>query len=306
MVGLIVLGVLHAVFLYFGDILTAYGILGLVLLQLRNWSERALLRAALWVWLGGLGLVVLLALGAAAAGDDGGLGRDAEAVRAAYAEGGLWDIVGQRVEDLAFVIPSLVLLQVPTAFAMFALGMVLGRRGVLSRPAEHRDSFRRALRLFLPIGIVGGAAAALLDPLEAGPASALGLVLLFASAPFLTASYVAALALVAERVMRSRALGILRSPGRMSLSVYLLESLAATLVFTGLGLGLFGDVGPAGGLGFAVAIWLGLALLSAAWLAVFDFGPFEWLLRSFGYWRLQPLRSRPPGSSREAGGPAPR
>ncbi len=291
LVGLIVLGVLHAVFLYFGDILIAYGILGFLLLLLRDKPDRVVLNWALGVWLAGLAIAVLLGLASAVAGDSD-LGRDISAVQAAYADGGFWDVVSQRLEDLAVAIPSVVVLQAPTAFAMFALGLVLGRHRVLSRTDEFRSSLVRGLLVFLPIGVIGGAVAASLDPLGDGGLSGLGLVILFATAPMLTFGYVAAIALVPERILRAPAMWIMRAPGRMSLSVYLLESVVATFVFTSIGLGLFGDVGPAAGFGLAVAIWLGLSVFSMLWLAVFRFGPFEWLLRSFSYLRLQPMSPR--------------
>jgi uncharacterized protein len=291
LVGLIVLGLLHAVFLYFGDILIAYGVLGFVLLLLRDRPDRVVLNWALGVWLAGLAMVALLALASAAAGDSD-LGRDISEVQAAYADGGFWDVVSQRLADLAIAIPSVVVLQAPTAFAMFALGLVLGRHRVLSRAREFRPQLLRGLAILAPIGVVGGALAASLDPLGDGGLSGLGLVLLFATAPALTFSYVAAIALVPERVLRAPAMWILRAPGRMSLSAYLLESVVATFTFTSLGLGLFGDVGPAAGLALSFVIWLGLALFSMLWLAVFRFGPFEWLLRSFSYRRLQPMSPR--------------
>ena len=79
--------------------------------------------------------------------------------------------------------------------------------------------------------------------------------------------------------------------GSMSLTVYLMESVVATTLAYGYGFGLFGRVGPAAGVGLAVAIWLGLALMARLWMSQFRFGPFEWLLRSITYGKRQPLQS---------------
>ncbi|WP_406817476.1 hypothetical protein, partial [Klebsiella oxytoca] len=43
------IGLAHAVLLYHGDILTTYAVLGVVLLALRNKSDRTLLRLAAWL-----------------------------------------------------------------------------------------------------------------------------------------------------------------------------------------------------------------------------------------------------------------
>jgi uncharacterized protein len=78
--------------------------------------------------------------------------------------------------------------------------------------------------------------------------------------------------------------------GRLALSNYLLQSLVATTVFYGYGLGLYGRLGPAALLPLALGIAAAGALLSALWLRAFRIGPVEWLLRSFTYARPQPLR----------------
>jgi uncharacterized protein len=40
--------------------------------------------------------------------------------------------------------------------------------------------------------------------------------------------------------------------------------------------------------GFAIF----LAVFSTWWLKRFRFGPFEWLLRSFTYWKWQPMKKK--------------
>jgi len=64
----------------------------------------------------------------------------------------------------------------------------------------------------------------------------------------------------------------------------------ASLLFAGYGLGLAAAVGPAGALVFAVVIFAALAGAAALWLTRFRQGPFEWILRSATYWRVQRLR----------------
>jgi uncharacterized protein len=89
-----------------------------------------------------------------------------------------------------------------------------------------------------------------------------------------------------------RLLAPLAPVGRKALSNYLIQSLIASLIFTGYGLGLYGRVGAALGLVLSLAIFAAQIPLSMLWLRRFDFGPVEWVLRSFTYARLQPLRLR--------------
>jgi len=77
---------------------------------------------------------------------------------------------------------------------------------------------------------------------------------------------------------------------RMALTNYLLQTLLATFIFYGRGLGLYGSVPSVGQMGIVVLIW-GIQLwLSPWWLRRFRFGPVEWLWRSLSYWKRQPMR----------------
>jgi uncharacterized protein len=67
----------------------------------------------------------------------------------------------------------------------------------------------------------------------------------FATAPFLSAVYVTTIMLLYRRPEWRQRLAPLASPGRMALSNYLFQSLVGALLFTGYGLGLYGQVGAA-------------------------------------------------------------
>jgi uncharacterized protein len=85
----------------------------------------------------------------------------------------------------------------------------------------------------------------------------------------------------------------LASTGRMALSNYLGQSLICTTFFFGYGLGCYDTLGKAGLMAVVVSIWVLQLIVSPLWLAVFRFGPAEWLWRSLTYWRRQPVLRRP-------------
>lgn len=93
---------------------------------------------------------------------------------------------------------------------------------------------------------------------------------------------------------KSRAVSVLEKwlapVGRMALSNYLFQSVLATFIFYGHGLGLFGTVGRAEIGVYTVAIWIEQILFSRMWMSYFKFGPAEWLWRSLTYGKLQRLR----------------
>jgi uncharacterized protein len=82
----------------------------------------------------------------------------------------------------------------------------------------------------------------------------------------------------------------LAAVGRMALSCYLLETIICTAIFYGHGVGLFGSVERTGQIAIVAAVWVFLLVLCPIWMRHFRFGPFEWLWRSLTYWKLQPLR----------------
>lgn len=82
----------------------------------------------------------------------------------------------------------------------------------------------------------------------------------------------------------------LTAAGRMALTNYISQTVIANLIFTGVGLGLYGAVDRISIYAMMAAIWLAQLTFSMWWLARFRFGPLEWGWRSLTYWRKQPLR----------------
>ncbi len=82
----------------------------------------------------------------------------------------------------------------------------------------------------------------------------------------------------------------LAAVGRMALTNYLATSIVCVLLFEGYGLGLFGRLQRVQLLYVVLPIWIAQTILSPIWLRRFRFGPMEWLWRSLTYCRRQPMR----------------
>ncbi|MEM1404335.1 MAG: DUF418 domain-containing protein [Pseudomonadota bacterium] len=79
----------------------------------------------------------------------------------------------------------------------------------------------------------------------------------------------------------------LAAAGRMAFTIYILESVIGLLLFSSLGLGLFGHF-SLGGLTIITTLVLAFFLIAAPlWLSKFRFGPLEWLWRSLSYGQRQ-------------------
>lgn len=82
----------------------------------------------------------------------------------------------------------------------------------------------------------------------------------------------------------------LANVGQMAFSNYLIQSIICTLFFYGYGWGYFHKL-KYHQLYYAVAaVWLFNIIFSVIWLQYFRFGPFEWLWRSLTYWKKQPFK----------------
>ncbi len=84
---------------------------------------------------------------------------------------------------------------------------------------------------------------------------------------------------------------ILARTGQMALTNYLLTSTLMTLLFNGYGFGKFATLERHELLYVVAGMWSINLILSPLWLRYFRFGPVEWAWRSLTYWQKQPFRA---------------
>jgi uncharacterized protein len=305
---LLAIGLVHAFLIWVGDILSLYAVLGFLLILFRNVRPKRLVVAAvlslslpmLLFSLAGL----LVALGSMAGPDaaaemDRGFAEQEAAFRAdavqayqVYPNAGFLEITRQRAQDMGFIAYGYFFL-LPSVFAMFLAGLYLGKRRVFQDLSGNRPLFKKLMWWGLAFGLAGNFLYATLIPglSRVRPTGQLLLASLgqTVGAPALALFYLAAITLIFTTPVWASRLRRLAPVGRMALSNYLMQSVICTLIFYGYGLGLYGQLGKAAGLGLAVVIFLIQIPLSHWWLNRYRFGPAEWLWRSVTYMRLQPM-----------------
>src|SRR5215475_10211395 len=108
LLGLFLIGLVHATFFFFGDILVIYSILGLFMLRpvLRDWPVRKLVRSAV-ILLGVQALAFVAALILAALNVDASLAAYARRSAELYVTGGFWEVVPQRFADFATMLAEI-------------------------------------------------------------------------------------------------------------------------------------------------------------------------------------------------------
>jgi len=77
--------------------------------------------------------------------------------------------------------------------------------------------------------------------------------------------------------------------GRMALTNYLMQSIIGTFVFYGFGLAYFSQLSRLDLAAFIFLVWIFQITFSVLWMRLFCYGPVEWLWRSLTYWEAQPL-----------------
>ena len=78
----------------------------------------------------------------------------------------------------------------------------------------------------------------------------------------------------------------LRTIGKTALTAYLIQTVIATFIFYGIGLGLFGYVNRAYQLVIMCFIWFVLIKLCPLWLSKYQYGPVEWIWRILTHFKL--------------------
>ncbi|AZQ14667.1 DUF418 domain-containing protein [Halorubrum sp. PV6] len=291
---LIAIGLLHAYLLWYGDILVAYGVTALVVVAFRDFSARKLAGLSL-VFLSFLPVVELFAAFT--------IGGDAIASGWAPAEAAIRQQVaayrGGWVQQLSHRVPSSFSRQTVGLLngsfwqigGTMLLGMALYRWGVLT--GERSAALYRRLVAFGVVGLaitVAGVFYIEANDWSADAALVWRQFIYVGSFP-LAGGYLGLVMLYTRRRPDGPITRALAAVGRTAFTNYLLQTVIATTVFYGHGLGLFGFVSRVELLGFVVAVWAVQIALSVAWLRRFRFGPVEWVWRTLTYGERQPMRN---------------
>jgi uncharacterized protein len=85
--------------------------------------------------------------------------------------------------------------------------------------------------------------------------------------------------------------------GRTAFSNYLLCTIIGTFIFYGFGLGLYGELSRGQAWLLVPPVWALMLLWSKPWLDHFAYGPFEWLWRSLARFEVEPMRKRLPAKA---------
>ncbi|WP_044178878.1 DUF418 domain-containing protein YeiB [Phytobacter massiliensis] len=280
---LVLLGFMHGLLFWDGDILLAYGLVGLISWRMVRdaQSVKTLFNIGLVLYL--IGIAVLLLLGAISGNAPNrswlpGLA-DVQYESWWKTTGGLVEAIGNRADLLSSSLLALGAQYGWQLAGLMLLGAALMRSGWLKGQFSQRH-YRRTGALLVLVGMAVNVPA-IVAQWQLGWAYRWCAFLLQAprelSAPVQVLGYVALILGFWQHLSKWKIVAAVACVGRMALSNYLLQTLICTTLFYRFGL--FNHFDRLQLVAFVPAVWAINILFSLFWLRRFRQGPVEWLWR---------------------------
>lgn len=281
---LLIFGIIHAFFIWYGDILITYALMGMVLLMFLRLSGPWLMALGWALYLLPQlffsGMLVLASLFDTASLADyidiAGL----QQAEITYSSGSFMDITIQRIADWkASNLSGGLIIYLFLILPMLMIGAGAGKMQWLEKAGSQWKKWLVILLIALPVGI-----AVKMLPFFAGLSISFQYIQDAIGGPILGMAYVAAIVLIMRSAKAAKWLHPLSSAGRMSITIYIMQSVIGTLIFYHYGLGLYGEVSLATGTWLAFAIYIIQVIFAEIWLAKFKQGPIEkfWRFLTYG------------------------
>jgi len=290
---LLIFGLIHALLIWYGDILVTYALTGFLVLFARSWRPRTLLTVGIVLYLLSFGSQAMFGMfeqyipaesleemkRQMHAPSDESIAATIEA----YQSGLLSATAENAATWLTFIVAALFGLILRTA-AVMMIGMALFKLGYLSGRAPVW-----VYVLFLLFGIgalcaIGYQALLNWDArfnfsymMSQGVLANAGLSI------FVSIGYAALFVLLVKAGAKFLT-EPLAAVGRMAFTNYITQSLIMTTIFwSGRGFGLYGEVDRPTLMAIVFGVWALQLIWSPLWLSRFSMGPLEWLWRRLSY-----------------------
>ena len=295
MFWLLLFGLIHAYFIWVGDILVAYAICGSLVFFFRKKSIRTLFILAIILFLIPIIFNFMTFYGMPA---------DELESTFAFFHPSIEEIASQTQSMRGTYLKQMPLrMQVALGLqtvvfmieifwrtsAMMLLGIILYRKGILS--ADKSTAYYKKM---IWVGFVPGL---ILSSIGLGQVYAsewsgayvmnIGANYKFMSGLFMALGYIGLVIWIYKKGIFKKLQNRLQATGRMAFTNYIGMSVICTLIFNGHGLGLFGMFDRLQQFLIVLSVWVLILILSPLVLKNYRFGPLEWLWRKLTYFSLR-------------------
>lgn len=283
-------GLIHALFVWSGDVLFSYALMGFIMIAAVRIPKKWLMWIAAIVYL----IPTLLFIGLIYALYkldpnqlmDGFVDiQQIELAITAYAHGSYGEALVFRMTEWLLVGFANSLLGVFMILPLIMIGAAFSKRKLFERAAEWKG--RIAV-----VGLIALVAGVFIKswPYIDGHNYYNTLIQQLIGGPILAIGYACVIILLCQLPIFMTIFRPISKAGRMSLTTYLTQSIVATLLFYGYGFGLYGKVDIETGSLIAVGIFVIQVIFAELWLLKFRMGPFEWLWRKGTYGKSMPKK----------------
>ncbi|RAZ69858.1 DUF418 domain-containing protein [Planococcus maitriensis] len=277
---LLAFGIIHAFLIWYGDILITYALMGLLLIGMLRLPPGWLLGLGVLLYmLPHLMFTVIMFL-AVMVDPNIYIGyQEAEQSVAAYQSGTFAEIFSRRLTDWYYVNnPFSFIILAVTILPLMMIGAAAAKWRMIEQAAVKKKTWLVLAASSLAAGLLLKSMPYLFDKNYAYQ-----YVQEMFGGPLVAIGYAAIIALLSLNLNFVKALSPLVKAGRMSMTVYITQSVIATSIFYSFGLGLYGQVDLLTGTLIAVGIFVIQLIFAELWFSKFNRGPIEMIWRRWTY-----------------------
>jgi uncharacterized protein len=277
------IGLLHAVLIWWGDILMTYAFCGVFLITFMRFPAKWLLIIAFVInFLGQMFFLGMYSLSGLFNELTNMIPADITAIQnsiAAYGVGSWMDAYMQRLDDLKYQLSVYMWISALFTILPYMLfGAALAKWRLIERAKEK-------LIVWIGLAVVGLGVGIYLKSLPIAKAQIFGYeyIQVYIGGPILAIGYMAVIVLVTQLPVAIKWLSPIAKAGRMSLTLYITQSIICTTLFYHWGFSLFGQVDVKMGIFIALGIFIVQVLFAELWFSKFKQGPLEVVIKKFTY-----------------------
>ncbi|WAA13865.1 DUF418 domain-containing protein [Fervidibacillus halotolerans] len=297
MVVLFIIGFIHIILFWSGDILVTYATIGFLLLFVKKWGERKLTITAILLYSIPqlfLSLLLLIFIHFVQLTELNSqiekMGAQATKI---YQNGNFLEVARFRIEEWWYFSGVLnfnvIIILFLTIFPLFLIGMAFAKGRRLEKSEANRKFFKRLFLFTFPTGLL-----LKFVPYFTSKNEATEYIQDFIGGPLLAFAYISLFYILVNGGEKRKIWRYFADVGKMSLTNYLLQSLISTFLFYGYGLGLYGKLAYYETTFIVLIIYLFQILFSRYWFQFYRQGPVEWIWRGFTFGRFSPLKKGAP------------
>ncbi|MFC7685661.1 DUF418 domain-containing protein [Ureibacillus sp. GCM10028918] len=283
LVILFILGILHAFFIWWGDILTMYAFCAFFLILFLRFGSGWLLTFGVVI----NGIMQLFFIGIFVLSGMSNMEVEELAVDitminnavTAYGIGSWTDAFLQRLDDLSVQMGlSMWITSLLTILPYMLIGAAFAKWRLIERGKELKGLWITLTLICLALGLFIKSA-----PFTFTRTYLLDYLKVYVGGPILSIGYIGVIVCLCMIPIVPKLLKPLAKAGRMSLTLYIMQSIICSLVFYNFGLGLYGEVDVQMGTFIAIGIFVIQVIFAELWFTKFKQGPLELAVKKLTY-----------------------